>query len=216
MTFIPLFFKLGVISTILIFLTAMTAKGLLIGITLLFFNFTGFFAKFYSNKLGSQHSTPSWHYPHAASSWVQPTVVKPTIKNIHVHVHPPAASSHHSEDHSVHYPIEEYGSTLHHRPSSLYGHKLSSLDSNDIYQHYPSVSTEYEIHNHHQPHVFEHKMDYVGNSLLPDSTGAMHSTNIYQPNLLQRYDDISTISSPGAVLTAEENAYIQRILSKLS
>lgn len=63
----------------------MVSKTMFIGLSLLAMNFSAFFAKFFLSK--EQHSGYQHH-----SEWHQPT---PIIKNIHVHVHKPDASTDH-------------------------------------------------------------------------------------------------------------------------
>ena len=89
MMLIPVMFKLGVITTLLVFLVGIGLKGLAIGVTLLILNLSFAFGKIISYFGGFKHS----HISHKSGlAWDD--------KDIHVHLHhshaPPPPPPHQS------------------------------------------------------------------------------------------------------------------------
>jgi len=94
---IPMMYKLGVITTLLIGLVVLTLKGVTISVILLIIALTGLVAKlskFHNPYMSPMPSVSSWsgyHYdPYDRSSQPQPQSQSPPLsqdKNIHVHVH---------------------------------------------------------------------------------------------------------------------------------
>lgn len=80
MALLPIMYKLGVITTLLVALTVMTLKGLTVGIILLTLTFGGIFAKFKT------------HYAHP--HWESESHHHSLQKEVHIHVHPFAGKPH--------------------------------------------------------------------------------------------------------------------------
>lgn len=94
---LPIMYKMGVMSTLLLVLTAISLKGLMIGATLLLLNLSAIFGKIYL-----------WAHSAKSQGWGEEG---PGHKDVHVHIHNSGHSGyyeHHDKSDQLVYDDEQY------------------------------------------------------------------------------------------------------------